>query len=127
MTGKSVSIKGDEFLDTLKKEEGEGEAEGAPRLSTRPPSRFRRRSPIGSLSSPREELPSENERTPATPTLSIPRDETDDDDEDSNQQAMNFTEMKLPQLKEVAKSKGIKGYSKLKKSELLDLLIKSSP
>lgn len=126
MTGKSVSIKGDEFLDTLKKEESEGE--GAPRLSTRPPSRFTRRSPIGSLSSPREELPSENERTPATPTLSIPRDETDDEEEDdSNQQAMNFAEMKLPQLKEVAKSKGIKGYSKLKKSELLDLLIKSSP
>lgn len=124
--GKSVSIKGDEFLDTLKKEESEGE--GAPRLSTRLPSRFTRRSPIGSLSSLREELPLENERTPATPTLSIPRDETDDDEEDdSDQQAMNFSEMKLPQLKEVAKSKGIKGYSKLKKSELLDLLIKSSP
>lgn len=122
MTGKSVSRKGDEFLDTLKKEEGEG----APSLSTRPPSRFTKRSPIGSLSSPREELPSENERTPATPTLSIPRDETDDED-DSNGQAMNFAEMKLPRLKEVAKSKGIKGYSKLKKSELLDLLIKSSP
>lgn len=119
--GKSVSTKGDEFLDTLKKEEGEGE--GAPRLSTRLPSRFTRRSPIGSLSSPREELPSENERTPATPTPSIPRDETDD----SNGRAVNFAEMKLPQLKEVAKSKGIKGYSKLKKSELLDLLIKSSP
>ncbi|KAJ0964881.1 hypothetical protein J5N97_026019 [Dioscorea zingiberensis] len=31
-------------------------------------------------------------------------------------------EMKLPELKEVAKTKGIKGYSKLKKGELLKLL-----
>ena len=30
--------------------------------------------------------------------------------------------MKLAELKEVAKNKGLKGYSKLKKSEILELL-----
>lgn len=33
--------------------------------------------------------------------------------------------MKLVELKELAKSRGIKGYSKLKKSELVDLLLRS--
>lgn len=32
-------------------------------------------------------------------------------------------DMKLTELKEIAKSKGIKGYSKLKKGELVELLI----
>ncbi|KAH0701092.1 hypothetical protein KY284_015307 [Solanum tuberosum] len=38
-------------------------------------------------------------------------------------EAVKIEEMKLPQLKELAKSRGLKGYSKLKKSELLELLI----
>ncbi|KAL3377062.1 hypothetical protein AABB24_003467 [Solanum stoloniferum] len=38
-------------------------------------------------------------------------------------EAVKIEEMKLPQLKELAKSRGLKGYSKLKKSELVELLI----
>ncbi|KAH6773602.1 hypothetical protein C2S52_003501 [Perilla frutescens var. hirtella] len=124
--GKSVGKKGDKFLDTQK--ESLKKEESAEHFSTtRPPSRFTRRSPIPSLSSPREELPSENETIPETPTPSIPRDEIEvkNDTLPSTDEAMKLAEMKLPQLKEVAKSKGIKGYSKLKKSELVELLIKS--
>ncbi|XP_055806220.1 rho-N domain-containing protein 1, chloroplastic [Solanum dulcamara] len=37
-------------------------------------------------------------------------------------EAVKIEEMKLPQLKELAKSRGLAGYSKLKKSELVELL-----
>ncbi|KAG6405105.1 hypothetical protein SASPL_132687 [Salvia splendens] len=124
--GKSVAKKGDKFLDTQKdslKEKESAAAAAAEHISTRPPSSFTRRSPIRSLSSPREQVQS--------PTIAIPRDETEltnetsQIDDDSEHQAIKLAEMKLPELKEVAKSKGIKGYSKLKKSELVELLSKS--
>ncbi|CAN4105633.1 unnamed protein product [Withania somnifera] len=43
-------------------------------------------------------------------------------DNHAEREAVKIGEMKLPQLKELAKSRGHKGYSKLKKSELLELL-----
>ncbi|XP_042004970.1 SAP-like protein BP-73 isoform X2 [Salvia splendens] len=123
--GKSVAKKGDRFLDTQKDslKEKETAAAAAAEHITRPPSSFTRRSPIRSLSSPRKQVQS--------PTIAIPRDETEltnetsQIDDDSDHQAVKLAEMKLPELKEVAKSKGIKGYSKLKKSELVELLSKS--
>ncbi|KAJ8761938.1 hypothetical protein K2173_006540 [Erythroxylum novogranatense] len=77
---------------------------------TRPPSNFVKRSPIPSPSAPRGQA-AELSDEPSTimvgsPELKLPR----------------MEEMKLSQLKELAKSRGIKGYSKLKKDELMELL-----
>lgn len=96
---------------TLKKEEKAEAKENEPILEfklTRPPSNFVKRSPIPLPSTPREkvnELNSENSSRP-----------------DSVEEVPRFEEMKLPELKELAKSRGIKGYSRLKKSELVELL-----
>ncbi|KAG6756141.1 uncharacterized protein [Populus alba] len=77
---------------------------------TRPPSNFTKKSPIPSPSTSREnttELNSEaSEGKASNHKLELPRVE----------------KMKLTELKELAKSRGIKGYSKLKKGELLELL-----
>ena len=76
---------------------------------TRPPSNFVKSSPIPSLTIPRGkrlELSSESLST------------TDGTETD----LQRVEEMKLPQLKKLAKSRGIKGYSKLKKSELVRVL-----
>ncbi|KAI3456130.1 hypothetical protein Pfo_012793 [Paulownia fortunei] len=134
--GKTLGQKGDKFLapqkDSMKKEERAERLSTMGLKSTRPPSHFTRRSPIPTLSSPRDEVLLKNETLPATPTPSIPRDKIEPKNEtlpatdaDNDQQSKKFEEMKLPQLKEVAKSKGIRGYSKLKKSELVELLIRS--
>lgn len=123
MIGKTVAKKGDKFVPAQKgavKEEASAEY-----VSTRPPSSFTRRSPIPTLSSPREDVEPGNEAMPETA-----RDEAELKNETStsttdDEEALKLEEMKLPQLKEVAKTKGIKGYSKLKKSELIELLLKS--
>ncbi|XP_015576678.1 uncharacterized protein LOC8275157 [Ricinus communis] len=77
---------------------------------TRPPSKFIRRSPISSPSFPRGS-PTELNNDPSASTES-----------DKVLELPQIEEMKLPELKELAKSRGIKGYSKLKKGELLELL-----
>ena len=77
---------------------------------TRPPSKFIKRSPIPFPSMPRGS-PIELNSDPSAAT--------------ETEEASKFPrieEMKLPELKELAKSRGIKGYSKLKKGELLELL-----
>lgn len=133
LTGKTLGKKGDKFLapqkDSLKKEDRAEHLSTMGLKSLRPPSRFTRRSPIPT---PKEEIQSKNDKLSATPTLSIPRDEIElknerlpETDDYNDQQSKKFEEMKLPQLKEVAKSKGIRGYSKLKKSELVELLTRS--
>lgn len=70
---------------------------------TRPPSNFVKRSPIPSPSIPRGNA---IETTDNNKVLMLPK----------------IEEMKLSELKELAKSRGLKGYSKLKKGELLELL-----
>ncbi|OAY26366.1 SAP-like protein BP-73 [Manihot esculenta] len=70
---------------------------------TRPPSNFVKRSPIPSPSIPRGNA---IETTDNNKMLMLPK----------------IEEMKLSELKELAKSRGLKGYSKLKKGELLELL-----
>ncbi|CAI9782080.1 unnamed protein product [Fraxinus pennsylvanica] len=80
--------------------------------SSRPPSNFTKRSPVPSLSSPRNEVDLKSE---VLPTVDV----------NTEIISKKFEEMKLAELKEVAKSKGIRGYSKLKKSELVDLLKRS--
>jgi hypothetical protein len=77
--------------------------------STRLPSKFVKKSPIPSPSTSRErilELNNEALQARAGSELKLPR----------------IEEMKLTELKELAKSRGIKGYSKLKKIELVELL-----
>ncbi|GFP89619.1 hypothetical protein PHJA_001105600, partial [Phtheirospermum japonicum] len=116
--GKNVSKKGEKFMaqqkDSPKKEEEKTDRLSATDLKpTRPPSSFMRRSPIPTQPSPRDEIEAEEERL------------HERDGENSEHLVEKFEEMKLSRLKEVAKCKGIKGYSKLKKSELVELLIRS--
>lgn len=76
---------------------------------TRPPSKFVKISPIPSLTAPRgKSIELSSEALPITNGT-----ETD---------LLKPEEMKLPELKKLAKSRGIRGYSKLKKSELVNLL-----
>lgn len=76
--------------------------------SARPPSNFVKRSPIPSHTTPRgKAVKLKNEVTVRTTSFNeLPKVE----------------EMKVTELKELAKSRGIKGYSKMKKSELVELL-----
>ncbi|XP_022898717.1 SAP-like protein BP-73 [Olea europaea var. sylvestris] len=80
--------------------------------SSRPPSNFTKRSPIPSPSSPRNKVDLKSE---VLPTMDV----------DTEIISKKFEGMKLVELKEVAKSKGIRGYSKLKKGELVELLKRS--
>ncbi|XAR66588.1 hypothetical protein NMG60_11012870 [Bertholletia excelsa] len=77
-----------------------------PRL-TRPPSNFVKRSPIPSSSSPRKVVDEQK----IGPRAAVTKEELP-----------TLDKMKLCELKELAKSKGIRGYSKLKKRELVVLL-----
>ncbi|XP_061342689.1 SAP-like protein BP-73 [Gastrolobium bilobum] len=77
---------------------------------TRPPSNFVRKSPIPSLSTPRGKVIELS--TEALPAIMG----------NKQVQSERLEELKLAELKEVAKSRGVKGYSKLKKGELLKIL-----
>lgn len=120
MTGKAVAKKGGKFVTAQKDESAED-------VSTRPrpPSSFMKRSPIPALSSPREEVEPEKEITARDETEVKSQVSTSATDDERDEEAVKLEGMKLPQLKEVAKSRGIKGYSKLKKSELVELLLNS--
>ncbi|PWA43929.1 hypothetical protein CTI12_AA530340 [Artemisia annua] len=75
---------------------------------SRPPSNFVKRSPIPSVHVERVE----DDVTSAT----------DGEDLTSATDPEDLETMKLAELKELAKSRGVKGYSKLKKAELIELL-----
>lgn len=76
--------------------------------STRPRSNFVKRSPIPSPTTPRvKAIKLKNEVLVKTSSFD---------------QLPKVEEMKVTELKELAKSRGIKGYSKMKKSELVELL-----
>ncbi|XP_051126212.1 SAP-like protein BP-73 [Andrographis paniculata] len=121
------------------RKESQGEDERAvhsPTLSfksTRPPSNFIRKSPTATLLSRREKSEPEDEALHAMSAPSIPGEEflqtpqalpaTDNSNE--HELVEEFKNMNLARLKEIAKSKGLRGYSKLKKSELIDLLTQS--
>ncbi|KAM1792851.1 hypothetical protein ACFX12_036665 [Malus domestica] len=80
---------------------------------TRPPSKFVKRSPIPHPSTPRSQfLDLDNGTTPSA-TGRSGAEELD---------LVRVEGMKLPELKELAKSRGMRGYSKLKKMELVKLL-----
>ncbi|CDO96839.1 unnamed protein product [Coffea canephora] len=85
---------------------------------TRPPSTFVRRSPIPLSNRVPADLRSD--QVPAAD------DKKETEIPELKGLALQKVEdMKLPELKELAKSKGIKGYSKLRKAELVKLLITS--
>ncbi|KAL7089173.1 hypothetical protein ACP275_13G172200 [Erythranthe tilingii] len=136
--GKTVGRRGDKFAaqqkDSFKKEEISELLSNVGLEKSRPPSSFTKRSPVPVLSGSIDEVQPKNETLPETPSVIVPSDEielknerlvTTEVDKDE-EQSEKFEDMKLAQLKEVAKSKGIKGYSKLKKSELVELLIRSN-
>ncbi|XP_052113720.1 uncharacterized protein LOC107473780 [Arachis duranensis] len=102
-----------EKISASRNEEG---AEGNPHVLgfklTRLASNFAKKSPIPSLSTPRSNTIGQTNYGSSNISLETkvqPEQET-------------LEEMKLAQLKELAKSRGIKGYSKLKKSELIKVL-----
>ncbi|KAL8140515.1 hypothetical protein V2J09_006536, partial [Rumex salicifolius] len=74
----------------------------------RPPSSFMKKSPISSLS------------TEGIKSIELTAVELSEGGVE--EEPLQLGKMKLTELKEVAKARGIKGYSKLKKSELVDLL-----
>ncbi|GER24515.1 Rho termination factor [Striga asiatica] len=141
--GKTTVNKGEDKLVGLQKDSPQEEKENTELKSIRPPSQFTRRSPIPRPSSPRFEVGVINGRILSTDNedskkvekfeemKSSPKYEVGSvngrfvstDNEEDSKEVEKFKEMKLAELKEVAKCKGIKGYSKLKKSELLELLI----
>ncbi|KDP21120.1 hypothetical protein JCGZ_21591 [Jatropha curcas] len=77
---------------------------------TRPPTNFVRRSPI-----PPTTIPTGN-------TIELNSDSSATKEEKKLVMPPKIDEMKLPELRELAKSRGMKGYSKLKKGKLLELL-----
>ncbi|KAL0011368.1 hypothetical protein SO802_006476 [Lithocarpus litseifolius] len=111
---------------------------------TRLPSKFVKRSPIPSPSTPRERildlngeaylkptrLPSKFVKRSPIPSPSTPRERILELNNEASQARAGRKELKLPrieemkltELKDLAKSRGLKGYSKLKKSELIELL-----
>ncbi|VVB12554.1 unnamed protein product [Arabis nemorensis] len=106
------------ILDILekprKKTEGDTRVKEPPERQvkkvTRPPSSFAKRSPIRPTSGPRGKLPiTQHDKALKEMT-------------EKEEKAPLIETMKLAELKEVAKNRGIKGYSKLKKSELLKLI-----
>jgi hypothetical protein len=115
MTDKTSNKEGDRLLTRRrgvpKKEQAvQNSPQVAELKSTRPPSKFVKRSPIPSSSTPGGNILELNDEALAaragSKELNLPR----------------IEEMKLTELKELAKSRGMKGYSKLKKSELVELL-----
>ncbi|KAL0727555.1 hypothetical protein Bca4012_023648 [Brassica carinata] len=101
------------ILDVLEKPrektEGDAGARKEPkRQVARPPSKFVKRSPTRpSASDPRGKL-------------TITKSSMEETEKDEKPPLIET--MKLAELKEVAKNRGLKGYSKLKKSEILELL-----
>lgn len=107
--GTTSNTKDDEG-STHQRDEKEAETEYSPSpdpRSTRPRSSFVKRSP---LQSPFNSKGKVKLKTKTSLDNHVER------------EAVKVEEMKLPQLKELAKTRGLKGYSKLKKSELVELL-----
>ncbi|CAL9080704.1 unnamed protein product [Musa textilis] len=88
----------------------------------RPVSKFVKKSPIPSpsLVQADKEAAEEQLQSVTRNKVADERQQALTTDRESNVQ--NIDELKLPELKELAKRRGIKGYSKLKKGELLELL-----
>lgn len=88
----------------------------------RPVSKFVKKSPIPSPS-----LVQDDKEVAEEQLQSVTRNKVADKQQqalttDRESNVQNLDELKLPELKELAKRRGIKGYSKLKKGELLELL-----
>ncbi|CAN6920124.1 unnamed protein product [Brassica oleracea] len=98
------------ILDVLEKPRDKTDGDAGVRIEppkrqvARPPSSFAKRSPT------RPSAPGQRGKLPITKSS---MEETEKEEIET---------MKLAELKEVAKNKGLKGYSKLKKSEILELL-----
>ncbi|XP_027160265.1 uncharacterized protein LOC113761511 [Coffea eugenioides] len=121
--GKTATKDGDKILarqrGSLRKEQKANYSSVVDSKLTRPPSTFVRRSPI----------PLSNRGVPADlRSDQVPAADYKKETEIPELKGLalqKVEDMKLPELKELAKSKGIKGYSKLRKAELVKLLITS--
>ncbi|MBA0869104.1 hypothetical protein Goshw_023197 [Gossypium schwendimanii] len=76
---------------------------------SRPPSNFIKRSPIPHPTALRTKTPERNNEVVST--------------DGKGSELANMKKLKLSELKELAKGRGIKGYSRLRKTELLQLLM----
>lgn len=76
---------------------------------SRPPSNFIKRSPIPHPTAPRTKTPERSNEV-----VSI---------DGKGSELANMEKLRLSELKELAKARGIKGYSRLRKTELLQLLM----
>ncbi|URD86593.1 Rho termination factor, N-terminal domain [Musa troglodytarum] len=105
-----------------RKDDGAPEKSGLSEEVARPVSKFVKKSPIPSpsLVQAGEEAAEEQLQSVTRNKVADERQQALTTDRESNVQ--NIDELKLPELKELAKRRGIKGYSKLKKGELLELL-----
>ena len=56
-----------------------------------------------------------------TPTPSL-KDEESEKEEEKPEENINYSKMKVGELKKLCKERGIKGYSKLKKKQLIEKL-----
>ncbi|XP_050364697.1 rho-N domain-containing protein 1, chloroplastic [Argentina anserina] len=79
-------------------------------------------------SEPEREIVQLLEDETSGPEENLVDDDHDDEEEDEEQliEQMDLSACKLPELRAIAKSRGMKGFSKMKKAELLELLTSGS-
>lgn len=115
-----------------------GDAEEVQPVARRPPSSFQRRSPVPRVKfqpvvysvdeemekmTPKQAvLPEEEEEPISLDDREEEEEEEEEGEVEVEEKSEELSSLKLSELRALAKSKGLKGYSKLKKSEIVELL-----